>query len=265
MMYLIGIAFVLIVQISMAFPSFDAGKVKSIAKKTLQDKMQHQDKTRTSTDQLFTESAAIAHKTSAWDNGFVNLITRNEQTHNNVFNQFIKQQASSVEVCEDVSVSDTVNQSSCDAMQSSAKSAKKFVQSRHQQMVQAYVKKSIDDPTQITLSPMPTITHQYPSELLASKLREGAFKSTANSAMTLSKADQENLYHRLSNSAIDNFSPEAIKEINESPHQSYVLRKLAVFKAKEIYALLVNYKHQLQKEQVLAARLLVMNFAHNGL
>ena len=264
-MYLIGISLVLVAQISMAFPSIDAGKVTSIAKKTLQDKIQHHTKSNTSTDKLFTEGSVIEHKTATWDNGVVNFITRNEQTHNNLFNQLIKQQASSVEVCEDLLVSDTVNQSSCDAMQSTAKSAKNFVQSRHQYMVKAYIKKSIDDPMQITLSPMPSMANKYPPELLASKLREGAFKSTANSAMAFSKADQENLYHRLSNSAIDNFSPQAIKEINESPHQSYVLRKLAVFKAKEIYALLVNYKHQLQKEQVLATRLLLMNFAHNGL
>lgn len=252
---------VLLLQQTEAFPTIDVLKVEQRVQDSLKDASQHNEKMKASGNILSGDINGSAMLTDAMNNDFANAIVRDQQTANTVFNTDLKQQSTPVDTCADLSVSDTLNQLTCNALDATSQESENFISDLTQpiKVGHDHVTDSITSPMTITVETAPKILNNAQAKDQLPVLREQAFKSTANSAMKASTEDQKNIYNTLSNSAIDSFSTDSLKGITESTTRAYVIRKLAVMKAKEIYALMLNYKHQLQKEQVLASRLLQLN------
>ena len=244
-----------------SFPSIDVGKVLERSNETTQQVNQHAEKIEKSDHILNGNIYGDSNLTDTWNNDFANMIARDEEIGNKRFNQLLKQQSTPVNVCNDLSASSTLNELSCDALDATSKASDQFIGDLTQpaKVGHDHVNDQISNPMTITVTTAPEILKNMMPHDQVNLLREYAFKSTANSAMKTSTEDQKNIYNTLSNSAIDSFSTDSLKDITESTTRAYVIRKLAVMKAKEIYALMIDYKHQLQKEQLLATRLIELN------
>ncbi|WP_150468915.1 MULTISPECIES: hypothetical protein [Cysteiniphilum] len=258
--------YVLSVNSAVAVLNIDVLQVEQYVQNTLQDAHQHNEKMKASGNILSGDINGNAALIDTMNNGFANEIIRNQQTENSVFNSELKQQSTPIDTCDDLSVSDTLNQLTCNALEATSQESEKFISDLTQpiKVGHDHVADSITNPMTITVETAPKILNNAQAKDQLPVLREQAFKSTANSAMKASTEDQKNIYNTLSNSAIDSFSTDSLKDITESTTRAYVIRKLVVMKAKEIYALMLNYKHQLQKEQVLATDLLQLNSKRLG-
>ncbi len=193
------------------------------------------------------------------DNGVANMNSRINSMLANVQNNELKKQIQPLDDCNSYATSTALNDLTCQVLGGDAKlgnafaknvfdpdvGIKRVLSSKHPDIndtswiSQVQVKKPLPDAPLID---------QY------NALRKAAFFGTSHYTLSHLKQKQTNMVNVMGNVAIDNFAAKAT-EAREKLNPSQLLRAMAVSMARQTFVMMMHYKDQISREQVLAEQL----------
>lgn len=203
----------------------------------------------------------VASMVDSVDNGFANMIVRQNQTQVDIQNQQMRLSSKPLDICDSISVSAALNDLVCDALESMASDTQDYSERLTQPYQVAHDVDSykISDISTVAVSTAPKVQVNQAVTKQTEILEEQVFKTTVFATLDSIKLDRENIINPLTNSALDDFSPEEVQKIQEEYSKSQLYRKMLVMRAKMLSASMTDYKHQLQQEMILALSLLSKN------